>query len=249
MWRKIYLALVLIIFGVALIPLGFILLWICAPFDRKGTINFAYSRLWGFLLIHLNPFWHVDVEGLENIDPSKTYVIISNHQSMFDIPLFYYIPNNFRWVSKREVLKVPIIGWVLWMQHGITIKRGTVDSAKRMIVDGQRLISKGVSIAVFPEGTRTKTGAMGKFLPGAFLLASRCNVPILPIVLDGSYQLMTGHHFNHKLKVKILPPVSEQEIASMKLSALSEKMNELIRQEHIKLAPQFYNIDGKSTAE
>lgn len=245
MARKTYLVCIIFIFAIPLIPLGYLIWALTFWFDKRGLFAQFYSRMWAFILTSLNPLWKVKIEGLENVDKSKRYIIISNHGSMFDIPLMYHIPLNFRWVSKREVLKIPVAGWVLWLQHGITIKRGTTQSAKQMLVDGEKLIARGLSIAVFPEGTRTKTGRVNKFMPGAFMLASRCGVPILPVVLCGSYELLGDGKFGRVFTLKVLPEISAAEVSSMKLSALAEKMNELIEKEHAELAPQYYDANGK----
>ncbi|MEG1934905.1 MAG: lysophospholipid acyltransferase family protein, partial [Rikenellaceae bacterium] len=151
------------------------------PFDRRRVTMHMVSRLFCVLIIRLCPFWSIEVCGKEKVDPSKTYIITPNHQSMMDIPLLGAImPLVFRYVSKREVYKIPIIGWVLWLRNDIGIERGGLQSAKKMLKDAKKFVSQNISIAIFPEGTRSKTGCLGEFKEGAFLIAKSTAVPILP---------------------------------------------------------------------
>ena len=94
-------------------------------FDRERVVLHRASRLWSLGIYHLCPFWKIEVNGREKIDRSKPYVIVTNHQSMLDVPLMYVLPLNFKWVSKREVMKFPIFGWVLRMHGDIAIERGS----------------------------------------------------------------------------------------------------------------------------
>lgn len=240
MRRNIYLILVLIVFGIILLPFGIVLWALTTPFDKKGVVIFQYARVWAFCLIHMNPFWRVELEGAENVDPDQSYVMVSNHQAMYDIPLLYYVPLHFKWVAKREVLKMPIIGWVLWMQHGIALRRGDPNSAKKMMKKGVEFLNQGNSVMIFPEGTRSKTGRVNAFMPGAFLMATKSKHPILPVVIDGALGVTQKKGSGHIFKVKILPAISVEEIASTKIAVMSEKINNIIREEHIKMAPHHY---------
>lgn len=238
MTRNIFLICVLLLAGVVLIPIGFVMWLITKPFDKKGVVMLYISKIWSFLLIDMNPMWRVEISGVENIDPKKGYVIISNHQTMLDIPLLYHLPKNLIWVSKQEVLKVPIVGWVLWMQNGITIKRGETNSGKDMIRKGSEALERGVSVMIFPEGTRSKTGRVNDFLPGAFLLAAKAPSAILPVVINGTFEKQKGRKL---FTIEVLPEVPLERVTSTGIKALSAEMNDLIREEHKKIAPQLYN--------
>lgn len=238
MTRNIYLITILLVAGVILIPIGFVMWLVTKPFDRNSVVMLYISKLWSFLFIDLNPMWSVKITGLENIDHSKSYVIISNHQTMLDIPLLYHLPKNLIWVSKQEILRVPIVGWVLWMQNGITIKRGETSSGKDMIKKGSEALARGVSVMIFPEGTRSKTGRVNDFLPGAFLLAAKAPSAILPVVINGTYEQFKGRK---RFTIEVLPEVPLERVTSTGIKALSAQMNELIRTEHQKIAPQLYS--------
>ncbi|MEG0467820.1 MAG: lysophospholipid acyltransferase family protein [Mucinivorans sp.] len=243
MIRNIYLIIVLLILGITLVPVGFILWALVTPFDKKGVVIFQYARLWAFCLIHMNPFWRVKITGVENVDITQSYVMMSNHQGMYDIPLLYYVPLHFKWVAKREVLGMPIIGWVLWMQHGIALRRDDPNSAKKMLHKGVKFLKDGISVMIFPEGTRSKTGQVNKFLPGAFLMAIKAERPILPVVIEGSFDLTVTKVRGHVFTIKILPPISVEEVRSTKAKDMSAKLENLIRDEHRVVAPQYYQDD------
>ncbi|MEG1413773.1 MAG: lysophospholipid acyltransferase family protein [Mucinivorans sp.] len=249
MIRKIYLLFILLFLGVMLVPAGF-LLWACVtPFDKRGVVIFQYARLWAFCLIHMNLFWRVKISGIENVDITKSYIMMSNHQGMYDIPLLYYVPLHFKWVAKHEVLRMPIVGWVLWMQHGIAIRRGDPKSAQKMLHQGTQFLSRGTSIMIFPEGTRSKTGQVNKFMPGAFLMAVKAECPILPIVIEGAKDVVGKKGRGHQFFIKILPPISAQEVASSRAKDMALKLENIIRDAHRQMAPEYYQPNAQEQAE
>ncbi|MCC8034988.1 MAG: 1-acyl-sn-glycerol-3-phosphate acyltransferase [Rikenellaceae bacterium] len=123
---------------------------VTAPFDSKRTVLHVMSRLWTRCYFGIIPSWRVKVEGKENVEPGQPYVVIVNHRSMIDILLMYVIPLEFKWVSKREVYRWPLFGWVLWMHRDIAIERGTATAVRKMVKDGRRWLAEGVSVIVFP---------------------------------------------------------------------------------------------------
>ncbi|MFI3305224.1 MAG: lysophospholipid acyltransferase family protein [Rikenellaceae bacterium] len=156
------------------------------------------------------PLWRRRVEGLENLDSSKSYVIVMNHSSMLDIPILYMLPLNFRWVSKREVFSIPIFGQFLRLHGDITIERGNGKAAMEQVTrQGCEWIRRGASVAIFPEGTRTRTGEIGRFKAGAFNLAREAGVEILPVVIDGTRSMIRGGLFDWRssLTLRVLQPV------------------------------------------
>lgn len=240
MRKNIYLLAIVLLLSVVLIPLGIVVWLTTFLFDKKGVVIFAYASLWAYCIVHLNPFWRVEVKGLENIDRKQNYVVMSNHQDLLDIPLLYDLHVHFKWVAKREVLYMPIVGWVLWMQRGITIKRGDPNSAKKMLNEGVNFLNNGLSMIIFPEGTRTKTGHVNNFMPGAFLMAVKAQKPILPVVIDGGFGDLLKGKYRRVFRISVLPPISTEEIASTKVSLMSQRLNTIIKEEHQKIAPQRY---------
>ncbi len=228
--RKIYMILVVITGSIILLPFGFVIFILTFPFDRKAYIMNRYSRVLSWWLIHGNVGCRLTVEGAENIEDNKAYVIIANHNTMLDIPMIHFIPKlNFRWISKQEVLYIPIFGWVLAMQRSITIKRGDAISARAMMSRAVNVLNKGVSVMVFPEGTRSKNGKIGDFKPGAFIIAKSAEVDILPVMLYNANKQLSAKLFERvDLRLKILPPV---DTSKKKMSELSNELNELYRLE------------------
>lgn len=220
-----YTALGLIV-GLIIFPVMFVVCFFTILFDKDGDIPIKFSSLISHVLLNVVPGWKVTVEGKENIEKGKSYVIIANHSTLLDIFLVHFLSLNFRWVAKREVLMVPVFGWVLSLQRSITIRRGDAASAKHMMSEGVRLLKQGVSVAIFPEGTRSKDGQVKDFKAGAFLMASSADVDILPIMLYGSHQAMCGDGGKVNFRVKILPPVS---MKGRKAGDVMREMNQLYK--------------------
>ena len=173
----------------------------------------------------------------EKIDRSRPWVIVTNHQSMLDIPLMYVLPTTFKWVSKKEVQKMPVFGWVLWMHGDIPVERGSRGSAKQMLDRCRQRLSRGTSVIVFPEGTRTKTGEIGRFKDGAFLVAKHAGVGIQPVVIDGTWSLNDGWRLRmpHTFRVKVLDALPAEYVASKEARELAVEMENRMRTAHLQM--------------
>lgn len=185
------------------------------------------------------PTWRRKIEGLENIDKKKSYVIVINHNSMVDILALYFLPLNFRWVSKREVFRIPYIGQLLTIHGDIAIDRSKgADSMRKVTEDGKMWIGRGASIAMFPEGTRSKSGEMGRFKQGAFALAKEAGVEILPVVMHGTRTVLNKFYlvnWRNVLKVSVLPPISAEEVAATPMPELMEKTRTMMYEKYNQL--------------
>lgn len=185
------------------------------------------------------PTWRRKVEGLENIDKKKSYVIVINHNSMVDILALYFLPLNFRWVSKREVFRIPYVGQLLTIHGDIAIDRSKgADSMRKVTEDGKMWIGRGASIAMFPEGTRSKSGEIGRFKQGAFALAKEAGVEILPVVMHGTRTVLNKFYlvnWRNVLKVSVLPPISAEEVAATPMPELMEKTRTMMCEKYNQL--------------
>ena len=168
------------------------------------------------------------MEGLENVDRRERYVIVLNHQAMVDIGALYHVPLNFRWVSKREVFRIPFFGQFLLVHGDICIDRGrAAEALEQLLRDGGLWLSRGASVAIFPEGTRSHDGEIHRFKAGAFTLAREAGVEILPVVLDGTTTMIGRNgmfNWRNKLTVSILPPVSAERVAAADPKELMEQV-------------------------
>lgn len=191
---------------------------LCFPFDKGRRVVHELSRMMVRIFFFIPPCWRQQVIGREYIDKRKQYIIVMNHNRMLDIPALYYIPLNFRWVSKREVFRLPFFGQLLWLHGDICIDRGrAADAMKQLLRESKRWIGHGASIAIFPEGTRSKDGEIHRFKAGAFVLAKAVGVEILPVVIEGTRTLVRKNalfNWRNRITLRVLPPVSTERIAA-----------------------------------
>ena len=133
----------------------------------------------------------VEIEGLENIDRNHPQIFVANHSGLHDIlSLAAYLPVQYRWIAKKSLFKVPFMGWHMRRSGYIAIDRENPRDAAKSIIEAAGIIRHGVNAIAFPEGTRSRTGALGNFHSGAFSLALRTRVPLVPIALDGSWRVI-----------------------------------------------------------
>lgn len=217
-----------------MLVLSALALLVTFPFDKRRFVVHELSRMLVKMFYAPPPRWKQRVEGVENIDPAKSYVIVMNHQSMVDIPAFYFAPLQFRWVSKKSVFWFPFFGQFLFLHGDIAIERGRASEAMRKVVHkGRKWLGKGVSVVIFPEGTRSKDGEIHRFKAGAFALAKEAGVEMLPIVMDGSTTLIRPNflfNWHNELKIRILPPVSTERINTTDQKELAEEVREQMRE-------------------
>jgi 1-acyl-sn-glycerol-3-phosphate acyltransferase len=157
------------------------------PFDRRGRIICWIGRQW-VAWIFATCGIRVKVAGLENIDPSQPYVIMTNHQSVADIgAILLTLPVDFRFVAKKELGRIPFFGWALALSVGVMIDRSNNARSVASLKAAAEKIRGGANVIIFPEGTRSPTGVLGPFKSGGFHLALQAGVPILPATVSGSH--------------------------------------------------------------
>lgn len=224
--------------------LSAVALVVCRPFDRARRVVHELSRVLVRIFFFIPPFWRVRVVGREFVDRHKSYVIVLNHNTVIDIPTLYYLPLNFRWVSKREVFRVPFFGQFLVLHGDICIDRGRAAEARdQMVGEGCKWLGRGASVAVFPEGTRSKDGEIHRFKTGAFTLAKEAGVEILPVVLDGTATLIRKNFlfdWGNRITLRVLPPVPAERVAATEI-------HELVQQVHDDMAAALAEIKNEKT--
>lgn len=174
---------------IAAIPLSIIAL-VSTPIDRSGRTFHAMSRYWAKIILWLFGI-KVRTRGTENIEPEKRYVYISNHASMFDIPAVVTgIPDDIRFVLKKELTRVPIWGWALKYGHYIVIDRGKARDALKSLEEAAKRMRQGASVILFAEGTRTRDGKLQPFKRGAISLAVKAGNPVIPVTINNTFKIL-----------------------------------------------------------
>jgi 1-acyl-sn-glycerol-3-phosphate acyltransferase len=168
---------------------------VLSPPLPNSKLSYYPARFWGRAICWLC-FVKVKITGLENLDPNQSYVVACNHQSMFDIFVIYgWFPFIFKWMIKAELRQIPLVGKACEAAGHIFINRSNPIAAKRSLEKAEAQLQNGVSVVVFPEGTRTYTGEMGKFKRGAFRIATDLSLPIVPVTMRGSFERMHRNSF------------------------------------------------------
>jgi 1-acyl-sn-glycerol-3-phosphate acyltransferase len=200
-------------------------------FVRKKDPVHKIAITWAKLILFANRT-KVTVNGLSNVDPSKSYIYMCNHQSNFDIPvLLGCLPVQFRWLAKAELFKIPMFGRGMRSAGYISIDRFNRQSAFESISEAAKKIRGGVSVMIFPEGTRSIDGKIRPFKKGGFVLALDARVPIIPVVLHGTRAIMPkgeirinpGH-----VVMDILPPVDTTGYTRKTKDQLIEQVRNII---------------------
>ncbi len=202
------------------------------PFDKQRRVPHAQCFWWSDMIIALNPYWKVKIEGLENIDHKKTYVIIANHQSLADIAVMYQTKMQFKWVAKASLFAIPVLGWSMSLGKHIKLERGSFSSIKHIYKEAAAWLRGGMSVLFFPEGTRSETGDLKDFQNGAFKLAIREKVQVLPIAIRGTAGAISKGNwlFTSKVPVslKVLPSIDASEFHISDFAALRNRAREAI---------------------
>ena len=179
-------------------------------YSTKGNIAHLIARLWARSILEVSRI-KVEVKGLSNVDPEKPYIYMANHQSNADIPaLLAFLKVQFRWLAKAELFRVPIFGRAMKGVGYISIDRSNHRSAVTSLNAAAGSIRNGASVLIFPEGTRSLDGNIRVFKKGGFILAIDAGVPIVPVVLHGTFPIMPKGRLRvkpGKIVMEILKPV------------------------------------------
>ncbi len=159
--------------------------------NKNGNLSYNITKTWAKFVLAVSRI-KVTVKGSDNIRPDRSYIYMSNHQSNFDIPVaLAYLPFKFRWVAKAELFKIPIFGNAMHRVGHINIDRSNRRAAFKSLKKAARNIQEGVSVLIYPEGTRSKDGNIGPFKNGGFVLAVESGAPIVPVIIHGTWPIMS----------------------------------------------------------
>ncbi|MDD2995881.1 MAG: lysophospholipid acyltransferase family protein [Paludibacter sp.] len=204
---------------------------ILSPVFPNAQFSYFPARWWGRFFCYLL-FIKVKITGLEKLDPKKSYVIAANHQSIYDIFVVYgWLPMIFKWVMKAELRKIPLVGKACESAGHIFIDRKNPVAAKKSLDKAEAQLRNGVSVVVFPEGTRTYTGQMGKFKKGAFRMATDLHLPIVPVTLRGCFERLPRNGFiitPGTIEMIVHEPVEVEGYEHEKQPELMQKLHDII---------------------
>lgn len=216
------------------VPLTFLVWVVTMPFDKgRYWTGFVFRRL---CVVHqwLNPMWKFRTTGIEVTDPRHPYVMVSNHESFVDMLLISHLPFEMKWLSKETIMKIPAVGWLMRMAGDVKLVRGNKDSIVAAMAECSRVLDNKVSVFLFPEGTRTRDGSLGNFKDGAFRLAIEHQVPILPMVVDGTRTALAAGGWLMNVtdaQVKVLEPIPTDGMTLADVPALRDRVRTLIADE------------------
>jgi 1-acyl-sn-glycerol-3-phosphate acyltransferase len=239
------------------VPLVAIVRLVTMPFD-KG----AYAAGYVFRKVvmpnsWLNPLWKFTTSGTMPDDMRKPYVVVANHESFVDMLLLSHLPWEMKYLSKIEILKIPLLGQLMRMSRDIPLVRGDAKSGVAALNIARERLEQRTSVLIFPEGSRSKTGELREFSAGAFKVAIEGGYPILPLAIHGTRDcLLKGSWIQGRAhaEVRVLEPVSTEGLTKNDLDALRTQVRDTIiaareqlRAEHGYVAPPSDELDGDVT--
>jgi 1-acyl-sn-glycerol-3-phosphate acyltransferase len=200
--------------------------------DRHGKRVYRINQLWTWLVLRMGGI-SLRVRGLENIETGRQYVFMVNHQSNIDIPVLIQSLVRFqlRWIAKKELLRVPLFGWAMWATKHITVDRSDPLDAVKSLERAKERLAAGISIVVFPEGTRSRDGRLLPFKKGGFLLAAKTRTAIVPITIVGSAGVLPAGGWKLRpgaVEVFVDSPIATEDYRAGKLKALSDQVRQVI---------------------
>lgn len=192
----------------------------------RYAVGYLFRRI-GPVMATLNPLWRFRTSGTPPADPRRPYVVVSNHESFADILLISHLPWEMKWLSKAELFKVPVLGWLMRLAGDIPVRRGEGRSAVEALQRCRAVLRNRVSVMVFPEGTRSTTADMLPFKDGAFRLAIDAGVPILPLAVSGTGTALPKHgwRFGRSVgEVRVLEPIETAGLTVRDVPALRDRV-------------------------
>lgn len=191
-----------------------------------------WFRRLGVAVTKLNPLWTLELGGVPAARLAVPHVVVGNHQSLADIPLISHLPWEMKWVAKRSLFRLPLIGWMMRMAGDIPLDRADARSGARSLMRAAHYLRLGCPVMFFPEGTRSAEGIVGRFHDGAFRLALRERVNVIPVAVDGSQACLPKHSWRfgaaRTIRVQVLPPIDVRGFHPDDTAALREEARRAI---------------------
>ncbi|RPJ09486.1 MAG: 1-acyl-sn-glycerol-3-phosphate acyltransferase [Deltaproteobacteria bacterium] len=218
---------------------------IAYPLDPKGRLGHRIGKLWGKVALLANGV-RVEVEGLEHLPKNRPCVFMSNHQGNYDIfSLLGHLPCQFKWLAKKELFSIPVLGWAMTAAGYISIDRAGTRETVEAMNKAARRIRDGMCVVIFPEGSRSPDGFIQDFKKGGFTLAIKSKVPIVPIAIAGSREIMPKDSLTLNpgtVRIRIGQPIGTEHCSMKDRNTLMEQVREAI-------SSQFKRITGVTAKE
>ena len=218
--------------ALAWLPLLTVVFVLTAPFDPGRYRAGRWFRRAAVSAVKLVPIWDFRTEGVVVDDPRRPYIAVSNHESYADIFLLSHLPWEMKWLSKEEIFRIPVMGWMMRMAGDIAVRRGDRASRAGATAQIRDRLDKNVSVMILPEGTRSPSGELLPFRDGAFRIAIEKQVPVLPVAVAGTREAMAKHsmRFNRARAVaRVLEPVPTEGLRARDIAKLRDDVRERIR--------------------
>src|SRR6056297_1386891 len=223
-------------------PMVAIVRLVTMPFDHGAySAGYLFRKL---TVVHerLTPLWKFRTSGTLPDDMRRPYVVVSNHESFVDILLISHLPTEMKWMSMIEILKIPLVGWKVLLARDIPLTRGDTDSAAAALEASRERLDSKVSVMIFPEGTRSKTGDLRPFKSGAFRLAIETQLPILPLAVYGTRDALRKHDWRlgyAEAEVRVLDPIPTEGLTMDDMPALRDGVRDVIAAARDELRAEF----------
>lgn len=216
------------------LPMVAIVRVVTAPFDTgRYWAGYLFRKL-PVVHQHLNPLWTFRVSGTIPDDPRRPYIVVANHESFVDILLISHLPFEMKWLSKVEMFKIPVVGWLMALADDVRLTRGEISSATDAMNQCKDRLAKKVSVLIFAEGTRSTSGELGKFKNGAFRLAIETGCPILPVAVSGCHTALRPKDWRlgySTAEVRVLAPIEVEGLTSKDVYMLRDQTRSAIAAE------------------
>ena len=212
------------------------------PFDRNRKNIHPLISLWAKTILVVCPLMRIHLEGTHHLEQGRTYVLVANHQSVADIIAVLHLKHPFKFIAKKDLFWIPFMGWALSLAGYIPLVRGTQRSGQEAVKKARDYLKRGVSVLLFPEGTRSRDGKIHEFKAGAFKLATETGVPVVPVVIHGTRNLIPKGSVVIGRRVEVIVQVGEPRFSSRKGTSSIESFCDEVRSEMIHSLDEVHSV-------
>ena len=195
--------------------------------DQDRRLVHACVKGWARAVIALNPYWELTIDDRARLDPRRAYVFVANHQSLADVVVLPHVGLSYKCLSKASLFRLPFLGWTLSLSRHIPLERGVVGSTRRAMAQARRWLHRGMPVAFFAEGTRSRTGELQAFKPGAFQLAIETGTAVVPLAISGTREALMRGSWRFRSQVRgtltILSPIETHGLSRADVARVTQQ--------------------------